>query len=298
MDRIDRLRAFNRYYTRRLGLLGRSYLDSGLTLAEVRLLYELRHHPGQTARALARGLGLDEGYVSRCLAGFERRGWLARDSDASDRRVKTLALTAEGAAAMVPLEAASRAAVGNLLDTLPAGGRDALPATLERAMRLIEGGPVELRDLAPGDAGWVIGRHGALYARDEGYDARFEALVATILAEFLTRRDPGCERGWIAEAAGTRLGSIFCMREADGVARLRLFLVEPSARGQGVGQRLLEACQGFARAAGYRRMVLWTHESHRAACALYARNGWTLVSSRPGEAFGQAVVDQDWERAL
>jgi DNA-binding MarR family transcriptional regulator/ribosomal protein S18 acetylase RimI-like enzyme len=298
MDHIDRLRAFNRYYTRRLGLLDRSYLGSGLTLTEVRLLYELQHHPGQTARSLARGLGLDEGYLSRCLAAFVRRGWLAQRPDPDDRRVKTLTLTEAGAAAFAPLEAQSRAEVGALLDGLPPGARDALPETLEDAVRLIEGGPVALRDLGPGDAGWVIGRHGALYARDEGYDCSFEALVASILSDFLTRRDPICERGWIAEQSGRRLGSIFCVRDSDDVARLRLFLVEPQVRGLGLGQRLLDTCQDFARAAGYRRMVLWTHESHRAACALYARNGWRLTSSRPGRAFGQPVVDQEWDREL
>ncbi|MCB6178799.1 GNAT family N-acetyltransferase [Rhodobacter sp. Har01] len=155
-----------------------------------------------------------------------------------------------------------------------------------------------IRPLGPGDAGWIIGTHGALYARDEGYDQRFEALVARLLAGFLDRDDRARECAWIAESAGQRLGTISCMQEADAVARLRLFILLPEARGLGLGQRLHDTCLAFARGAGYRRMVLWTHESHRAACALYARNGWRLVRSRPAEAYGQKVVDQDWEIML
>ena len=155
-----------------------------------------------------------------------------------------------------------------------------------------------LTPLAPGDAGWVIERHGALYAVEEGYDARFEALVARILADFLERGDATGERGFIARAGGQRLGAVFVMREDAVTARLRLFLLEPAARGRGLGRRMLAAAMDFARAAGYARMVLWTHESHRAACALYEAAGWQLTSRRAGEAFGQDVVDLDYEIAL
>jgi DNA-binding MarR family transcriptional regulator/N-acetylglutamate synthase-like GNAT family acetyltransferase len=298
MDPIDRIRAFSRLYTRELGLLDRSYLKSGLTMTEVRLLYELAHHPGQTARTLAQALGLDEGYLSRVLKRFRHEGWLVRAADPADGRAKTLSLSAEGLARFRPLEDASRREVAALTGRLGPAGQEALAGALDRAARQLEGGEVALRDLQPGDAGWIIGQHGALYARDEGYDMCFEALVAEILAAFLRDRDPARERGWIAERAGERLGTIFCVRLSEEVAKLRLFLVTPGARGLGLGQRLHDACVGFAREAGYRRMQLWTHESHRAACALYARNGWRMVSRTPTRAFGQDVVDQEWELEL
>ncbi len=155
-----------------------------------------------------------------------------------------------------------------------------------------------LRDLRIGDAGWLIEQHGVLYARDEGFDESFEALVAEILADYIRNHDSECERAWIAEQDGERLGSIFCVRQDSETAKLRLFLLLPQARGKGVGQRLLSACMDYAREKGYRRMVLWTHESHRAACALYARNGWTLTRSEPVHSFGVDLVEQSWEIAL
>lgn len=298
MDTIDRIRAFNRFYTRRLGLLDRSYLSSGMTLTEVRVLYELSHHPGQTARALAQGLGLDEGYLSRLLKRFGQHGWLDRATDPADARARTLALTAAGQAAFAPLQARSRDEVGTMVAGLAPGAQGALAAALEEVQALLSGGSLEIRGLQPGDAGWILQQHGELYARDEGYDFSFEVLVAEILADFLRQNDPARERAFIAAAGPRRLGSVFCVRVSDEVAKLRLFLVVPQARGLGLGQRLLDECTGFARAAGYRRMVLWTHESHRAACALYARNGWVKRSDTPTRAFGQDVVDQEWDLVL
>ena len=303
MDQIDALRAFNRLYTRELGFLGRSYLGSGLGVAEVRILYELAHGGVSTARELAGRLGLDEGYLSRTLKGFERRGWLRREPDANDARRRRLSLNDEGRRMMESLETASRDDVGARLErmrdedrTLLLSGASAMRQALGDAV--LSPDKITLDDLAPGDPGWVIARHGALYARDEGYDLRFEGLVAGIVAEFIRTRDPACERVWIARAGGERLGCIFCVRENDGVARLRMFLIEPRARGLGLGRRMLDECLEFAKAAGYRRMVLWTHESHRAACALYAKAGFRMTSSTPAEAFGQSVVDQTWERDL
>lgn len=300
MDHIDRIRAFNRFYTGRLGLLERSYLASGLTLAEVRVLYELAEGERQTARALAQTFGLDEGYLSRILKRFRARGWLSRRPDPGDARQSLLELTEAGRAAFRPLAQRSRADIGEMVAGLDAGGREALCTAMEQAQGLLERGTGEiaLRDLRPGDAGWIISRHGALYAADEGYDISFEALVADILAGFLRRHDPECERGWIAERDGARLGCIFCVKAEDGTAKLRLFLVEPAARGTGLGRRLLRECMGYARAKGYRKMVLWTHESHRAACALYAAEGWRMTASEATHAFGQDVVDQTWEIAL
>lgn len=300
MDRIDRIRDFNRFYTGRLGLLDKSYLSSGLTLTEVRVLYELAAGERRTARAMAQAIGLDEGYLSRILKRFEAKGWLEKTADPGDARQAILSLKAAGLTAFRPLAQRSRTDVGDMVAGLDAAGQEALCTAMERARALLERGQGEIsfRDLEPGDAGWIISRHGALYAADEGYDIRFEALVADILGRFIQTRDPERERAWVAARCGERLGSIFCVEDSEEVARLRLFLVEPAARGMGLGKRLLRECMAYAKARGYRRMVLWTHESHRAACALYAAHGWRMVETVPGQAFSQDVVDQTWEILL
>ncbi|MGL4236795.1 bifunctional helix-turn-helix transcriptional regulator/GNAT family N-acetyltransferase [Tabrizicola sp.] len=295
MDAIDRIRDFNRFYTRALGLTGRTYLQSGRTLAEVRLIHEIGEGGPVTARALARGLGIDEAQLSRMVGRLMREGLVERHADAADGRQFPLSLTATGHELLGQFSAQSRAALSALI---PEGRHEALAGALAAARQVMEPGEVTIRTLAPGDAGWIIGTHGALYARDEGYDQSFEALVARIMADFLERGDGARENVWIAENGRERLGTISCMREDDQTARLRLFILVPETRGLGLGQRLHDTCVDFARRAGYRRMVLWTHESHRAACALYAKNGWRLVQSRPGEAYGQKVVDQDWEIML
>jgi DNA-binding MarR family transcriptional regulator/GNAT superfamily N-acetyltransferase len=292
-DPIDRIRDFNRFYTRALGLTGRSYLQSGRSLAEVRLIHEMGTHGPVAARVLALGLGMDEAQVSRMVARLRREGLVHRALDAKDGRQAFLTLTDAGRALLDSFSAQSRAALSALV---PETRRSALADTLTAARRLIDPeGVITVRPIQAGDAGWIIGTHGALYAQEEGYDHRFEALVARIMADSLDRNDTASERSWIAERDGQRLGTISCMREDAVTARLRLFILVPAARGAGLGQRLHDTCLGFARAAGYQRMVLWTHESHRAACALYAKNGWRLVRSVPGSAYGQDVVDQDWE---
>ena len=291
MDALDRIREFNRFYTRALGLTGRSYLQSGRTLAEVRLIHEIGATTAPTARALAQGLGLDEAQLSRMVGRLEREGVVARKAEGRQFR---LALTEAGRRMLDGFGTQSRGALAALI---PEPAREALAETLAAARALVEPGEAVIRPLQPGDAGWIIGTHGALYARDEGYDRSFEGLVARIMADFLARADPR-EAAWIAESGGRRLGTISCMREDAETARLRLFILVPEARGQGLGQRLHDSCVGFARGQGYHRMVLWTHESHRAACALYARNGWRLVRSAPLLAYGQEVVDQDWEITL
>lgn len=297
MDAIDRLRAFNRFYTGWLGVLGRSYLGSGLGLTEVRVLHDLDREAPVRPRDLARALGLDEGYLSRMLAALARRGWVVQAPLPGDRRTRAATLTPAGRAVVAELRGQSRTALAR---AVPGAVQAALVERLEAARALIEGGaaPVVLRGLAPGDAGWIVSRHGALYARDEGFDATFEALVAEIVAGFLRGHDPARERGWIAAQGEVRQGSIFCVDAGDGVAKLRLFLVEPEARGTGLAQRMLETCLVFAREAGYRRMRLWTHESHRAAGRIYARNGFALTAAAPARSFGQDVVEQTWERAL
>lgn len=294
---VDRIRAFNRFYSKQMDLLGRSYLDSGFTLSEVRALHDLAAGDGPTARDLASALALDEGYLSRILKRFRARGWIERHPDPGDARRGRLRLTPAGLAGLTPLRARARDRIEAQIGHLAGPERDALTAAMARIETILAGraAPVVLRDLEPGDAGWVIGRHGALYARDEGYDHRFEALVARIVADILSFEHPDQGRGWITDQGGQRVGSVFCVRETADTARLRLFLIEPEARGQGLGRRMLAAAMDWARARGHRRMTLWTHESHRAACALYARAGFRLTASEPGQAFGQSVVDQTWD---
>jgi len=295
MDALDRIRDFNRFYTRALGLTGRTYLQSGRTLAEVRLIHEMGARGPLTARVLAQDLGIDEAQLSRMIGRLLREGMVERRADAVDGRQAFLNLSVAGATLLDGFTRQSRAALATLI---PEARREALAGALATARFLLEPGEATIRTLQPGDAGWIIGTHGALYARDEGYDQSFEALVARIMAEFLERGDRSRECAWIAESGTQRLGTISCMREDDQTARLRLFILVPEARGLGLGQRLHDISVGFAKNAGYRRMVLWTHESHQAACALYAKNGWRLVRSAPGQAYGQSVVDQDWEITL
>ncbi len=300
MDPIDRIRAFNRRHAARMGLLGRSYLGSGLGVTEVRVLYELAHRDGVTARELSTDLDIDEGYLSRLLGRFERKGWLARRADPADARRRTLGLTPAGMATVAPLDAASRAEIARRLALCPPDALARAAAALEAAEAALSPAPPEVtfRDLAPGDAGWLIQQHGELYARDEGFDAGFEALVAEILADFIRRRDPEIDRAWIAVRGDQRLGSIFCVRLDDETAKLRLFLLVPEARGTGLGRRLLTACLLHARACGFRRLQLWTHAEHRAACALYARSGFTLTASRAVHSFGRDLTEQTWEIGL
>lgn len=296
MDAIDQLREFNRDWTRAFGLIGSDYLGSGLGMTEVRVLWQLGHAGPASARDIAQILGLDEGQLSRILRAFETRGWLARTTDRDDARRRLLALTAEGEDRLVRLETQSRDDLGRRLGALGGPERARLAEDLDKVRRLVA--PLsqpELRDLAPGDAGWVIERHAVHYARDEGYDARFEALVTKILADWLPVRDPARERAFILWAGGRRLGSVFCFREDEVTARLRMFLVEPELRGTGLGRKMLHACLGWAASRGYRRLVLWTHESHRAAGALYASEGFELTETTATRSFGQNVVEQVWQ---
>ena len=299
LDAIDRIRAFNRSYTARMGLLERDYLSSDMTVTEVRVLYELCEDGPARLRDLATRLDLDEGYLSRIVDRFARRGWVRKETPPDDARRRVVVPLDKGRAAFEPLKERSRAEVARRLAAADPQDVASAIAEVERALSGIDPACVTLRDLAIGDSGWLIQRHGELYARDEGFDASFEALVADILATYLRTRDPEAERAWIAEDDGTRLGSIFCVKSGEtGVAKLRLFLLEPRARGLGLGQRLLNECVAFARDTGNHTLRLWTHESHRAACALYARNGFALIRSEPKTSFSVPVVEQEWELPL
>jgi DNA-binding MarR family transcriptional regulator/GNAT superfamily N-acetyltransferase len=298
--RIAIVRRFNRFYTQKIGVL--HYLGSEFSLAEVRLLYELAHRERPTATELATDLRVDAGYVSRLLRGFERRGFLARTRSESDGRRSHLSLTPQGRAAFAPLDARSREETAALLAPLSDGE---LRRVVE-AMETIEGilgsrrrtPPFVLRQHRPGDMGWVVSRHGALYAEEYGWDETFEALVASIVGKFLARHDARRERCWIAEKDDEPVGSVFLVRHSKTVAQLRLLLVEPKARGLGIGSRLVDECVRFAREAGYRKLTLWTNSVLRSARRLYQAAGFRLVAKERHQSFGHDLVGETWDLAL
>ena len=303
---VAAVRHFSRYYTRRIGVLQDSLLGSGLTLPQGRLLFEIAQcEPAPaTPGALAASLGLDAGYVSRLLAALEARGLVTREASASDGRSVVLKLTTAGRTAFDAIDARSRDEVARLVGGLSPPAQRQVVA----AMRLIErelecGGdrkPVPvIRDPRPGDIGWVVHRHGALYNREYGWDWTFEALVARIAGEFIEQYDPNHDCCRIAEAGGQVVGSAFVVRSGKpGVAKLRLVYVEPSMRGTGLGRRLVEACMDFARTTGNTRMTLWTNDPLVAARRLYQRLGFKMVASEPVTAFGQSMMSETWERDL
>ncbi|HYB42505.1 MAG TPA: helix-turn-helix domain-containing GNAT family N-acetyltransferase [Candidatus Methylomirabilis sp.] len=302
-ERIAAVRRFNRFYTKRIGALDEGLVRSAFSLAEARVLYELAHREKATATELGRELGLDAGYLSRILADFKRRGLVARKSSATDGRQTLLWLTAKGQAAFATLDARTREDVGAMVSGLPTGEQ----ARLVEAMRTIEdllGAPAEpkapylLRPHHPGDMGWVVHRHGALYAREYGWDERFEAMVAGIVAKFIEHYDPRRERCWMAEKDGKVVGSVFVVQQSKTVAKLRLLIVEPEARGLGIGARLVSECVRFARHAGYRKMTLWTNDVLLAARRIYEKAGFRLVHREPHHSFGHDLVGETWELAL
>jgi DNA-binding MarR family transcriptional regulator/N-acetylglutamate synthase-like GNAT family acetyltransferase len=297
------VRRFNRFYTKQIGLLGAGYLQSAFSLTEVRVLYELAHREQLTASELGRDLGLDAGYLSRILRGFEKRGLIARTRSTADGRQSLLALTRRGREAFAPLEARSHDQIGTMLKALPAADRTRLTeamSTIEEVLGARRAPPAAyvLRPPAPGDMGWVVHRHGALYAREYRFNEEFEALVAGIVARFVQRFDPKTERCWIAEKDGAVVGSVFLVRKSRTVAKLRLLLVEPDARGLGIGARLVEECIRFARQIGYRKITLWTQSILIAARKIYAAAGFRLVHKGRHKSFGQDLVEETWELVL
>jgi DNA-binding MarR family transcriptional regulator/GNAT superfamily N-acetyltransferase len=301
-SQVKAVRAFNRFYTQRIGVLKR-YLDTDFTLTEVRVLYELAHRPPLTARELVRDLELDAGYLSRILRRFEDHGWLAREPAPHDARQSLLRLTEAGYATFAPLQQKSREETSALLAAVAPAERARLIGALRTVHRLLEPASAQqrrltLRDPRPGDMGWVVQMHGELYAREYGFDGTFEALVAEIAAKYLRDFDPRTDKGWIAEVDGERAGCVFVVRKSPTVAQLRLLLVCPQARGLGLGGRLTDACIAFARSHGYRRIVLWTQSNLLAARAIYASRGFVLKQSEASTAFGQELVSETWERTL
>jgi DNA-binding MarR family transcriptional regulator/GNAT superfamily N-acetyltransferase len=301
--RIDTVRRFNRFYTRRIGVLREDLLGSPYSLAEARLIYELAHRDRPTAAELGRDLALDAGYLSRLLRSLERSGVLTRSRSASDSRRNHLALTGKGRRAFSALNARSNSEVAALLEHLPDPEQRDLVSALETVEKVLGARPAPnapylLRTHQPGDMGWIIGRHGALYAQEYGWDETFEALVAEIAARFIRSFDPKRERCWIAERDGRNVGAVCLVRKSATIAQLRLLIVAPEARGLGIGRRLVTECERFARRAGYRKIVLWTNDILDAARHLYEEAGYRLVKAEPHHSFGKDLVGQYWELGL
>jgi DNA-binding MarR family transcriptional regulator/GNAT superfamily N-acetyltransferase len=300
------VRRFNRFYTRLVGALDEGHLASAYTLAEGRVLYEIANGDGPTAADVGRALGLDAGYLSRILRRFEEGGLVTRETSAADARRSHLRLTDAGRAAFAELDARARDDVGARVGRLSDGEQRRLLGALATVQALLGDDPtptdatVTLRPPRPGDLGWVVARNGAIYAEEYGWDASYEGLVARIVADFARDFDPALERCWIAERGGENVGCIFLVKhpERPGVARLRLLLVEPSARGLGVGRRLVDECVRTARELGYARMTLWTNSVLSSARRIYEAAGFALVEETPHTMFGQELVAQVWERDL
>ena len=302
-QRIAAVRRFNRFYTGKIGLLHEGYLASPFSLTEGRVLYELAHRDTATAAELGRELGLDPGYLSRILRAFGERGLVRRTRSKTDARQSLLALTDRGHDAFAPLHTRSRDEIAAMLRGLSAADQDRLVGALHTVESLLGArpetkAPYMLRPHQPGDMGWVVHRHGVLYAQEYKLDERFEALVAQIVARFIERFDARRERCWMAEKDGEIVGSVFLVRHSATVAQLRLLLVEPRARGLGVGARLVAECERFARQAGYRKITLWTNSVLVAARRIYDAAGYRLVKSEPHESFGQKLVGETWELRL
>ncbi len=302
---VHAVRRFSRFYTRRIGVLQEGLLGGDLSLTEARVIYELAQSASSTAGQLGNDLGLDGGYLSRILRGFHERGLIDRRPSDTDGRQTMLSLTGAGRDVFAGLDASSQAEVGALLENLSGGEQRRLVAALETAEALLGGGarpeprvPYILRPHRPGDMGWVVHRHGFLYAEEYAWDEQFEALVAEIVAAFIRNFDPRHERCWIAERDGAVVGSVFVVRESDTVAKLRLLYVEPDARGLGIGRRLVEECIRFARQSGYRRLTLWTNDILTAARRIYQEAGFRLVAEERHHSFGHDLVGQNWDLDL
>ncbi|MGA2738138.1 MAG: helix-turn-helix domain-containing GNAT family N-acetyltransferase [Bryobacteraceae bacterium] len=301
--RAERIRRFNRLYTREIGVLTDGLLHSPYSLTEARVLYEIAHRRDATANRLCKELGLDAGYVSRIVTSFRERGLVSRDTASTDRRQHILSLTPKGRSEFATLDQRSHEEARAKLGQLSATDQEELVQALERVgtllgKRSIVSAPFVLRPHRAGDIGWVVERHGVLYSQEYGWDSSFEALVAEIAGQFIRNFDPKREACWIAERHGARVGSVFLVRKTDRVAQLRLLLVEPSARGFGLGRHLVQECVRFARDAGYQTITLWTNSILHAARRIYEETGFRLVDEKPHHSFGKDLVGQTWELAI
>ena len=302
-DQIAAVRAFNRFYTRKLGVLDQHFGNSPFSLSEARVLYELAHHDDLAAKEIGTELGLDPGYLSRIVQSFDEKGLITRTPLPTDRRQYQLSLTAKGRQAFAKLNQGSQNEVAAMLAPLPAGDATRLTqamATIEAVLEQRRSPPasVVLRSHRVGDMGWVISKQGAAYAADYGWDISYEALVAEICAQFIKNYDPAREHCWIAEIGGEPVGSIFLVKATDELAKLRLLQVEKKARGLGVGRALVEQCIHCARERGYKRMTLWTQSILVAARGIYKSAGFELVATQPHHSFGADLVGETWEMDL
>ncbi len=302
-ESVGAVRRFNRFFTRQIGVLREGLVHTPYSLTEARILFELGHSEQVKASGLCRELGLDAGYLSRILARLEQQGLIAKVRSDSDGRQRLLHLTPEGEKTAALLDQRSREEVSEMLSDLSEEERQ----RLLKAMQTIEGvfdrglkfsEPFVLRPHEPGDMGWVTHRHGVLYAQQYGWDERFEALVAQIVADFINNYNPARERCWIAEMDGEIIGSIFLVQSSETVAKLRLLLVEPKARGMGLGTRLVQECIRFARRSGYQKIVLWTNSVLVEARHIYHKSGFMLIEQEPHHSYGHDLVGETWELIL
>jgi DNA-binding MarR family transcriptional regulator/N-acetylglutamate synthase-like GNAT family acetyltransferase len=303
VDRVAAVRAFNRFYTGRLGILGEGFLRTPHSLTEARVLYELGRRDVVEVAELRRELEIDAGYLSRLLTRLEEQALVTRERSEEDGRRQRVRLTEHGADAFAELDRRSAAEIGELLEGLGEERQRRLVAAMQAIAGLLDDDPradatVVLRAPHPGDYGWIVHRHGAQYAEEYGWDETFEALVARIVADYAEHHDPKREAAWIAEVDGEPVGCVLCVRKDDATAQLRLLLVDPRARGRGVGGRLIDECLRFARRTGYERIVLWTNDVLHDARRLYERAGFELVESGEHHAFGHDLVEQTWSRRL
>jgi DNA-binding MarR family transcriptional regulator/GNAT superfamily N-acetyltransferase len=301
-QRVAAVRAFNRFYTKMIGVLNEGWLNSEFSLTELRVLYELAHRPGITAKELASELGLDPGYLSRMIKKFNERGFIGKQANEEDQRAVALSLTAVGRAAFEPMDRASGEEVKKMLARMTDAEQRKLVAAMGTIRELVgpeqPGEPYILRMHRPGDMGWVVHRQGALYAEEYGWDNRFEALAAEIVAEFVKNYDPRRERCWMAERKGEIVGSVFLVKKDDVTAKLRLLYVEPSARGLGIGKRLVDECIRFARQVGYQKITLWTQGNLVSARGIYEKAGFKMVGKQNHKSFGKELVAETWEREV
>jgi DNA-binding MarR family transcriptional regulator/RimJ/RimL family protein N-acetyltransferase len=302
-DQIAAVRAFNRFYTRKLGVLDQHLMKSPFSLSEARVLYELAHRDDLAAKEVGIELGLDPGYLSRIIQNFDENGLITRKPLPADRRQYRLSLTAKGRQAFARLDRSSHDDVADMLAALPGGDGKRLIEAMAMIERLLGASrasprPAILREPRPGDMGWVVQSHGSLYASEYGFDSSFEGLVAEIAAKYLASFDASRERCWIADIDGVQVGSVFLVRHTDDVAKLRLLLVDPAGRGQGLGKRLVGECIAFAQACGYRKITLWTQSILLAARKIYQDAGFVLVATEPHRGFGQDLIGETWEREL
>ncbi len=302
-QRAEKVREFNRFYTRQIGLLEEGLLSSPYSLTEARVIFEIAQHERVTATTLAGDLKLDPGYLSRILQKFTRLGLIEKTPSQSDGRQSDLSLNAEGQAAFGQLNSRSQAQIEAMLAGLDAPSQERLVAAMTTIMRLAGAGPEQkvpyiLRPPQPGDLGWVVQRHGALYSQEYKWNEEFEGLVAEIVAHYIQNYDPQRERCWIAEREGENAGSVFLVKQSETVAKLRLLLVEPSARGLGIGSRLVAECIQFARQAGYQKITLWTNSVLVAARHIYAVAGFRMVADEAYHGYGHDLVSETWEMDL